>query len=267
MARIMLHKLREFAKTLWPRVKSLWTSVVLPWLKELTVKKVVYILFVTGLTGILFVVFLFVIFSFGLPPVETLKDYQPLPGTVIYGDDGKVLGRIKIEKGIHVPLDRIPKFLKNAVLATEDPRFYEHKGLDYRGILRAALKDIIAVRLKQGGSTITQQLTKVVFLTPRRSVQRKIKEVILARRLEKEISKDEILEHYLNRIYFGQGAYGVQMAARTYFGKNIWQINEAEAALLAGLPKAPVVYSPYNDVDLTSCASGTCWGGWLTKNS
>ncbi|HAK61386.1 MAG TPA: penicillin-binding protein [Nitrospiraceae bacterium] len=251
MARIMPHKLREFAKTLPPRMKSLWASVVLPWLKELTVKKVVYILFVTGLTGTLFVVFLFVIFSFGLPPVETLKDYQPLPGTVIYGDDGKVLGRIKIEKGIHVPLDRIPKFLKNAVLATEDPRFYEHKGLDYRGILRAALKDIIAVRLKQGGSTITQQLTKVVFLTPRRSVQRKIKEVILARRLEKEISKDEILEHYLNRIYFGQGAYGVQMAARTYFGKNIWQINEAEAALLAGLPKAPVVYSPYHDVDLT----------------
>jgi penicillin-binding protein 1A len=148
-------------------------------------------------------------------------------------------------------LERVPKFLVNAFLATEDPRFYQHRGLDYRGILRAALKDILSVRLKQGGSTITQQLTKVVFLSPERSIFRKIREVILARRLEKEISKQEILELYLNRIYFGHGAYGVQMAAKTYFGKNIWEVNAAEATLLAGLPKAPMVYSPYSDVDLT----------------
>jgi penicillin-binding protein 1A len=107
------------------------------------------------------------------------------------------------------------------------------------------------VRLKQGGSTITQQLTKVVFLTSERSIQRKIKEVILARRLEKELSKDEILELYLNKIYFGHGAYGVQMASKTYFGKNVWEINQAEAALLAGLPKSPTAYSPYSDIDLT----------------
>ena len=160
-------------------------------------------------------------------------------------------GQIRIEKGVHVPLARIPKSLKDAILATEDPRFYQHKGIDYRGILRAALRNIIAIRMAQGGSTITQQLTKVVFLSPERKITRKIKEIILARRLEKELSKDDILELYLNKIYFGHGAYGVQMAAKTYFGKNIWEINQAEGALLAGLPKSPSVYSPYSDIDLT----------------
>jgi penicillin-binding protein 1A len=105
--------------------------------------------------------------------------------------------------------------------------------------------------VSQGGSTITQQLTKVVFLSPERKFTRKIREIILARRLEKEISKDEILELYLNKIYFGHGAYGVQMAAKTYFGKNIWEVNQAEAALLAGLPQSPMGYSPYGDIDLT----------------
>ncbi len=105
--------------------------------------------------------------------------------------------------------------------------------------------------MAQGGSTITQQLTKVVFLSPERKITRKIKEIILARRLEKELTKEEILELYLNKVYFGHGAYGVQMASKTYFGKNIWEVNQAEAALLAGLPKSPTAYSPYSDIDLT----------------
>ncbi len=214
-------------------------------------RKALKLLGIAFVAGVLLVALVFFYFSFGLPTVEALKDYKPSAGTVILAEDGRVLGQIKIEKGTYVPLSRIPQFLKDALLATEDPRFYQHKGLDYRGILRAALKDIIAVKLKQGGSTITQQLTKVVFLSSERSFTRKIKEVILARRLEKEISKDEILELYFNKVYFGHGAYGVQMAAKTYFGKNIWEINQAEAALLAGLPKAPMVYSPYSDVDLT----------------
>ena len=201
--------------------------------------------------GILFVVLLFFILSFNLPTVESLKDYKPSPGTTIYAEDGRVVGQIRIEKGVYVPLQKIPQHMKNAILATEDPRFYQHSGIDYRGILRAALKNIIRMRVSQGGSTITQQLTKVVFLTPERSFVRKIREIILARRLEKEISKDEILELYLNKIYFGHGAYGVQMAAKTYFGKDIASINQAEAALLAGLPKSPMVYSPYSDIDLT----------------
>lgn len=224
---------------------------VVSWFRSLTLRKVVFMCVIGAVAGVLFVALMFFILSFGLPTVDSLKDYKPSPGTVILSDDGRVLGHIRYEKGIYVQLERIPKFMLDAVLATEDPRFFQHKGLDYRGILRAAVKDIMAVRLKQGGSTITQQLAKTVFLSPKRSFRRKIREVILARRMEKELTKEEILELYLNKIYFGHGAYGVQMAARTYFGKDIWNINEAEAALLAGLPKAPAVYSPYSDVDLT----------------
>jgi penicillin-binding protein 1A len=235
----------------WEKFKVFWFTIALPWLKDFTPKKAIKILAIAFVAGILFVALMFYVLSFGLPTVESLKDYKPSPGTLILAEDGRVLGQVKIEKGIYVPLERIPKFMVNALLATEDPRFYQHKGIDYRGIMRAALKDIISVRLKQGGSTITQQLTKVVFLSPERKFTRKIKEIILARRLEKELSKDEILELYLNKIYFGHGAYGVQMAAKTYFGKNAWEINQAEAALLAGLPKSPMVYSPYSDIDLT----------------
>ena len=233
------------------QVQDLWEKYVSPRLSGLTPMKVVLILLGCFASAVIFIVLLFFILSFNLPTVESLKDYKPSPGTIILAEDGRVLGQIKIEKGIYVPLQRIPKYMVNALLATEDPRFYQHSGIDYRGIMRAALKDIISVRLKQGGSTITQQLTKVVFLSPERKFTRKIKEIILARRIEKELTKQEILELYLNKIYFGHGAYGVQMAAQTYFGKNIWEVNQAEAALLAGLPKAPMVYSPYSDIDLT----------------
>jgi len=232
-------------------LRRLWSEHALPWLKALTFKKAMKILASCFAGGVLFVVLLFIILSFNLPTVESLKDYKPSPGTTIYAEDGRVVGQIRIEKGVYVPLQKIPKYMKDAILATEDPRFYQHAGIDYRGILRAALKNIVRLRISQGGSTITQQLTKVVFLSPERSFIRKIREIILARRLEKEISKDEILELYLNKIYFGHGAYGVQMAAKTYFGKDISAINQAEAALLAGLPKSPMVYSPYSDIDLT----------------
>jgi penicillin-binding protein 1A len=235
----------------WEKFKVFWFTIAVPWVNALTPKKALKLLAIAFVAGVLFIAFLFFVLSFGLPTVESLKDYKPSPGTIILAEDGRVLGQVKIEKGVYVPLKRIPKYMKDAILATEDPRFFQHTGIDYRGILRAALKDIISVRLKQGGSTITQQLTKVVFLSPERKFTRKIKEIILARRLEKELSKEEILELYLNKIYFGHGAYGVQMASRTYFGKNIWEINQAEAALLAGLPKSPMVYSPYSDVDLT----------------
>ncbi len=235
----------------WEKFKVFWFTKAVPWFHSLTPKKALKLLSLAFVAGVLVVALLFFILSFNLPTVESLKDYKPSPGTTILAEDGRVLGQVRIEKGVHVPLARVPKFLKDAFLATEDPRFYQHKGIDYRGILRAALKDIMSVRLKQGGSTITQQLTKVVFLSPERKFTRKIKEIILARRLEKELTKEEILELYLNKIYFGHGAYGVQMAAKTYFGKNIWDINQAEAALLAGLPKSPMVYSPYSDIDLT----------------
>lgn len=251
MKQRILELLRTFGAYCWNFLKTLWQGRVFPWLKALTFKKAKLILLGCLVAGILSIVLLFFILSFNLPTVEALKDYKPSPGTTIYAEDGRVVGQIRIEKGVYVPLARIPQHLKNAILATEDPRFYQHSGIDYRGILRAALKNIVRMRVSQGGSTITQQLTKVVFLSPERKFVRKVREIILARRLEKEISKDEILELYLNKIYFGHGAYGVQMAAKTYFGKDISSINQAEAALLAGLPKSPMVYSPYSDIDLT----------------
>jgi penicillin-binding protein 1A len=251
MMKKWLEKIKELSRSAWEKFKVFWFTVAVPWVQGLTPKKALKLLIVACAAGVLFVALMFFVLSFGLPTVESLKDYKPSPGTLILAEDGRVLGQVKIEKGIYVPLARIPKFMKDALLATEDPRFFQHTGIDYRGILRAALKDIISVRLKQGGSTITQQLTKVVFLSPERKFTRKIKEIILARRLEKELTKEEILELYLNKVYFGHGAYGVQMASKTYFGKNVWEINQAEAALLAGLPKSPMVYSPYSDVDLT----------------
>jgi penicillin-binding protein 1A len=251
MMKRWFEKIKELSRLAWEKFKVFWFTVAVPWIKDLTPLKALLLMGVAAVLCVLFIAFLFFIFSFGLPTVESLKDFKPSPGTIILANDGRPLGHIRIEKGIYVPLKRIPKPMVKAILATEDPRFFQHKGIDYRGILRAALKDIISVRLKQGGSTITQQLTKVVFLSPERKFTRKIKEIILARRLEKELSKEEILELYLNKIYFGHGAYGVQMAAKTYFGKNIWDVNQAEAALLAGLPKSPMAYSPYSDVDLT----------------
>jgi penicillin-binding protein 1A len=251
MMKKWFEKMKEVFRLAWEQFKVFWFTIAVPWLNALTPRKALKLLALAFVGGVLFVAFLFFVLSFGLPTVESLKDYKPSPGTIILAEDGRVLGQVKIEKGIYVPLKQIPKYMKDAVLATEDPRFFQHTGIDYRGILRAALKDIISVRLKQGGSTITQQLTKVVFLSPERKFTRKIKEIILARRLEKELTKEEILELYLNKIYFGHGAYGAQMASRTYFGKNIWEVNQAEAALLAGLPKSPMVYSPYSDVDLT----------------
>ncbi len=247
----VLHLFKKFGRFVWEKFKVFWFMIVVPCLKNLTPKKALKLLGIAIVAGVVFVAFLFYILSFGLPTVDSLKDYKPSPGTVILSEDGRVLGNIRIEKGVYVPFKRIPKFMVNALIATEDPRFYQHGGIDFRGIVRAALKDIISVQLKQGGSTITQQLTKVVFLSPERKFKRKIKEIILARRLEKELTKNEILELYLNKVYFGHGAYGVQMAAETYFGKNIWEVNQAEAALLAGLPQSPMAYSPYGDIDLT----------------
>jgi len=242
---------KKFGRFVWEKFKVFWFTIAVPWLENLTPKKALKLLGIAVVAGVIFLAFLFFILSFGLPTIDSLKDYKPSPGTIIFAEDGRVLGQIRIEKGVYVPFKRIPKFMVKALLATEDPRFYQHGGIDFRGIMRAALKDIISVQLKQGGSTITQQLTKVVFLSPERKFKRKIKEIILARRLEKELTKDEILELYLNKVYFGHGAYGVQMAAKTYFGKNIWEVNQAEAALLAGLPQSPMAYSPYGDIDLT----------------
>jgi len=184
----------------------------------------------------------------GVPSVEDLKKYRPSDGAKIYADDHSLIGEFKIEKGIHQPLKSIPKHMKDAIVAVEDRRFYSHSGIDYYGIARAIVRDLMHVSLKEGASTITQQLAKVMFLTPEKTITRKLKEIQLAIKLEKQLSKNEILELYLNNVYFGHGAYGVEMASRVYFGKSVTQITLPEAALLAGLVKAPNTYSPYNDL-------------------
>lgn len=184
----------------------------------------------------------------GIPSLEELKQYRPLEGTKIYADDDVLVGELKVEKGEFVPIDKIPAQMVNAVIAVEDSRFWKHKGIDYIAIGRALLKDIVSTGLKEGGSTITQQLAKVTFLTSEKTLTRKLREAALAIKIETNFDKREILELYLNKIYFGHGAYGVEMASRIYFGKSIQDITLSEAALLAGLIKAPATYSPYNDL-------------------
>ncbi len=184
----------------------------------------------------------------GIPSLEELKQYRPVEGTKIYADDDVLVGELKVEKGVFVPINKIPDKMVNAVIAVEDSRFWKHRGIDYIAIGRAFLKDIISIGLKEGGSTITQQLAKVTFLTPEKTFKRKLREAALAITMEKNLAKREILELYLNKIYFGHGAYGVEMASRIYFGKPVRDITLSEAALIAGLIKAPAMYSPYNDL-------------------
>jgi penicillin-binding protein 1A len=180
-----------------------------------------------------------------LPSVTALESFQPLVGTKIYDDNDELITELHVERRIFVPLAHIPQTLRDAVIATEDKRFYYHWGIDPIGIARATVQNYRRGRVVEGGSTITQQLTKLLFLTPDKSLERKLKEAVLALELERRYTKDRILEMYLNQVYFGHGAYGVEAAARTYFGKSVSELNVREAALLAGLPRAPTTYSPF----------------------
>ncbi len=207
------------------------------------------ILVIILLTGISVAIFIYHL-SKGLPSVDFLKTYRPPSATIIYSSDGKVIGEFFKERRYYVPLSEIPPVVRKAFIAAEDAHFYEHKGIDIFGIIRAAWKNIEAGEIVQGGSTITQQVVKALLLTPKKSFTRKIKEIILAHRIEKHLSKDRILEIYLNQIYLGHGAYGVEAASRTYFGKSVWELTLPEAALLAGLPKAPSKYDPLRNFKL-----------------
>ncbi len=181
-----------------------------------------------------------------LPSITGLHEYQPSLVTRVYSADKQVIGQFFVERRILVPLQEIPKPLVNAVIATEDSRFFEHRGVDFVGIARAVLTNLVSGRIRQGASTITQQLARSLFLSPKRDFDRKVREVLLALKIEQMLKKDQILELYLNQIYFGHGAYGVQSASQTYFNKDVGQLTVSESAFLAGLPKAPSDYSPYN---------------------
>jgi len=191
--------------------------------------------------------FIYFYFSKDLPDVRQLKVYQPSTITQIYSDSDDKIAEFYIEKRIIVELENIPLSLKQATLAVEDSNFYYHFGIDPKAIFRAFITNIKAGHVVEGGSTITQQLTKTMFLSRERTLPRKIKEAILAVRLELVFTKDEILEMYLNQIYYGHGTYGVEAAARNYFGKSVKDLTIAECAMIASLPKAPNNYSPYRN--------------------
>ena len=197
-------------------------------------------------TGAAAVLWAFTVLHRSLPSVTALETIQPLQGTQVFDENDEPISEYQVERRIFVPLPSIPRALRDALIATEDKRFYSHFGLDPIGILRALYQNYRRGRFAEGGSTITQQLTKVLFLTPDKSLERKLKEAVLALELERRYPKDRILEMYLNQVYFGQGAYGVEAAARTYFGKPVSDLDLGEAALLAGLPRAPSAYSPFD---------------------
>jgi penicillin-binding protein 1A len=184
-----------------------------------------------------------------LPKVDRLADYRPPILSQVFGADGTLVGEFYQERRIVVPVDKIPRRLIQAFVAAEDSNFYQHKGIDYLGIMRAVVKNLISMRKKEGASTITQQVAKSMLLTPEKKFSRKLKEAILAKRMEERLSKDEILYIYLNQIYLGAGSYGVELASETYFGKEVDKLNLAEMAMLAGLPKAPNSYSPIKHLD------------------
>lgn len=179
-----------------------------------------------------------------LPSLDRLTDYRPKQPLRIFTEDGSLIGEFGEERRAVVRLKDTPKFMRQAILAAEDERFYRHGGVDSIGVLRAALSNVVSGGAKEGASTITMQVARNFFLTSEKTLRRKLNEALLAIKIEHALSKDDILEIYLNHIYLGQRAYGFAAAAQIYFGKPLDKINLAEAAMLAGLPKAPSAYNP-----------------------
>lgn len=201
------------------------------------------------LSAFLAAVAAFNLYLASLPPISNFDDIKPNPVTSIYSLDGEVIKTFTVFRFEKVSIDDIPADLKNAVISTEDKNFYRHRGFDTFGLVRSIFANIKAGSLKQGASTITQQLARILFLSNERTFDRKIKELIIAHRIEKTISKNEILELYLNSVYLGSGTYGVLSASKTYFDKELDELTLAETALIAGLPQAPSVYSPFQNPD------------------
>jgi len=183
-----------------------------------------------------------------LPDVESINSYIPSETTMIFSSDGKVLARLHREENRQVvPLSKISIHLQKAIIATEDPKFYRHHGLDFYGIIRATIKNVVYGRIVEGASTITQQLARNLFLTRRKTMGRKLAEAVLAMQIERRYTKEEILELYLNQVYLGHNAYGIESAANLYFGKPASDLDLAESAIIAGIIRGPELYSPYRN--------------------
>jgi penicillin-binding protein 1A len=214
---------------------------------ELNVKKLIAALVVLAVLGGLGLFAGYNYVKSTLPRLITLDDYKPLLVTKVYDRNGKQIGEFYRERRVLVPYKEIPKNVVNAFLAAEDDQFFQHGGINYISIIRAAIANLRAGHTVQGGSTITQQVAKTLLLSSEQTLIRKMKEALLAQEMEAHLSKEDILYLYLNQIYFGQGAYGIEMAAETYFHKTVKELTLAEMAILAGLPKAPSAYSPVHN--------------------
>ena len=195
-------------------------------------------------------------FARKLPDVSALYA-PPSEATRIYASNGELIASLFRENREFTPLSAIPKVMQQAVIAIEDERFYHHRGVDLRGFTRAMWRNLLAREVREGGSTITQQLARLIFLTQKREVSRKIAEMMLAVEIERRLTKAEILERYLNQVYFGQGAYGVEMAAHVYFGRHSRDLNLAQSAMLAGLIRGPSISSPYQNPVLAKARQRT----------
>ena len=220
----------------------------------MTMRKFFKILLIILLSGFLIgsvgAFFLFNSAKKDLPDIKKLvESYAPLQPTAIYDINGNLIDKIYIEDRDPIAFDKIPQDLKDAFLAVEDKRFYEHNGIDFIRLAKSMFVNVITMRKAQGGSTITQQLARNAFLTLDKRWDRKVKEAIIALEIEKLYTKDEIFEKYINEINFGQGSYGAQVAAKTYFNKDLVDINLAEAAMLAGIPKRPGAYNPMKSLE------------------
>ncbi len=214
-------------------------------LREKIFKAVKFGLLGLFLAVIGWLIFFFIINTRNLPDVKALENWKPDQVTQVFASDGTLLTEFYIQKREYVTIDKVPDYVKKAFISIEDRTFYKNIGIDPAGIFRAFIQNITSGEIVAGGSTISQQLIKNLFLTSEKSFSRKIKEMVLAIRLNRYYSKDKILEMYLNQIYLGHGSYGIETASKVYFGKDIWEVDLCEAALLAGLPKAPSRYDPY----------------------
>ncbi|HCC46596.1 MAG TPA: hypothetical protein DEQ38_00520 [Elusimicrobia bacterium] len=209
------------------------------------VLKAVYLIGIMSAAGILLSAVLMRKILTDIPSIDKLDEYTPSLTTYVYDINNQIIAEFSVEKRAMLPLSKIPVDMQNAVIAMEDRNFFRHWGISPRGIMRAQLRNIIAHRRAAGGSTITQQLSRGIFLKPEKSYVRKIKEIVLALQIERNFSKPEILALYLNQIFFGHGVYGVQSASKLYFGKDVSEMTLGECALLTGLIPSPGNYSPF----------------------
>ena len=209
--------------------------------------KLIAVLFVVGALGVFAII---IKYRLELPNIQSMvEDYKPQMATTIYDKNNNVVDVLEVDSRDAVKLEDVSPYVKEAFMAIEDKKFYSHHGLHFKGIIRAVLTNFLKGKATQGGSSITQQLAKNAFLTPERTFARKVKEAILTYQIERTYTKDEILERYLNEIYFGSGSYGIKNAADQYFRKDPKDLNIAEAALLAGIPNRPTKYDPNRSLE------------------